>query len=238
MTDSEHTTAKLARALEAIPGVPPPMIENARTGYYHDYLSPLDAPELQLIKDLRELAARPGTPRNSRPLLRDLAKAVTAGEYDASPAESAEWARSPEGQETIAALTGAGQRSPDNDDAVIACVDLVGRSGATEFECGYLHENVPVAEAGWYATAVYRGAKIIAADKASPAEACDALAERLLSGAQCQHCHGLVALSDAGAFAYRSAVLATGERWDAEVAARAPQCRWTRTAGRWERGCE
>jgi hypothetical protein len=125
----------------------------------------------------------------------------------------------------------------DGADAVKACADLVGRTGAKSFECGYLHEDVPVAEAGWYATAVYRGAKIIAEDKASAAEACDALADRLLSGAQCQHCKGLVALSDDGAFAFRKAVLATGERWDAEDAARAPQCRWTRTGARWERGC-
>jgi hypothetical protein len=122
-------------------------------------------------------------------------------------------------------------------DAVKACADLVGRTGATGFECGYLHDDVPSTEAGWYATAVYRGAKLTAEDKASPAEACDALAARLLTGAQCQHCKGLVALADAGAFAYNSATLATGERWDAEDAARAPQCRWTRAGGRWERGC-
>jgi hypothetical protein len=122
-------------------------------------------------------------------------------------------------------------------DAVKACADLVSRTGAKSFECGYLHDDVPSAEAGWYATAVYKGAKLTEQDKASPAEACDALAARLLTGAQCQHCKGLVALSDAGAFAYSSATLATGERWDAEDAARSPQCRWTRTGGRWERGC-
>jgi hypothetical protein len=244
MTDSEHTTAKLARALEAIPGIPPDMIERARTGFYHDYLSPLAAPEIQLLADLRELAARPGTPRNSRPLLRVLAKAVIDGQYDASKEEADEWARSQEGQETIAEFTGAQvvivrdmTGSHPDGDAVKACADLVGRTGAKEFECGYVHEDVPADQAGWFATAVYKGAKITEQDKASPAEACDALAERLLSGAQCQHCHGLVALTDEGAFAYRSAVLATGQRWDAADAARAPQCRWTRAGGRWERGC-
>lgn len=126
--------------------------------------------------------------------------------------------------------------APDGD-AVMACADLVSRTGATGFECGYVHDNVPAEQAGWYATAVYRGAKITAEDKASPAEACDALAERLLTGAQCQHCKGLVALSDEGAFAYHSGVLATGQRWDAEDAAKTRQCRWTRSGGRWERGC-
>jgi hypothetical protein len=242
MTEREHTTAKLARALEAIPGVPEEMIERARTGHYHDYLSPLDFPEIQLVADLRELAARPGTPRNSRPLLRDLAKAVINGDHDASKEESDEWARSAEGRETMAALlpprvTAAGPPGVAEEDAVKACADLVGRTGATSFECGYVHEGVPVAEAGWYATAVYKGAKITAEDKSSPAEACDALADRLLTGAQCQHCEGLVALTDEGAFAYSRAVLATGQRWDADDAAKAPQCRWTRTGARWERGC-
>jgi hypothetical protein len=223
MTASERTTAKLARALEAIPGVPEEMIERARTGHYHDYLSPLDFPEMQLVADLKELAARPGTPRNSRPMLRDLAKAVINGDHDASREESAEWAQTAEGQGT---------------DAVKACADLVGRTGAKQFECGYLHEDVPASEAGWYATAVYKGAKLTAEDKASPAEACDALAERLLTGGQCQHCKGLVSLADEGAFAYRKGVLATGQRWDAEDAAKAGLCRWTRTGGRWERGCK
>jgi hypothetical protein len=240
MTASERTTAKLARALEAIPGVPEEMIERARTGHYHDYLSPLDFPEMQLVADLKELAARPGTPRNSRPMLRDLAKAVINGQYDASKAEADEWGRSAEGRETMAAFTGRhppASGTPD-EDAVKACADLVGRTGAKSFECGYLHEDVPASEAGWYATAVYKGAKLTAEDKASPAEACDALAERLLTGGQCQHCKGLVSLADEGAFAYRKGVLATGQRWDAGDAAKAGLCRWTRTGGRWERGCK
>jgi hypothetical protein len=124
MTDSEHTTAKLARALSAIPGVPAAMIERATAGHYHDYLSPLDFPEIQLVADLRELAALPATPRNSRPLLRALAKAVIDGQYDATKEESDEWMRSPEGQATMASLAGgddddgiwiASTRDPDNE---------------------------------------------------------------------------------------------------------------------------
>lgn len=104
MTETEHTTVKLAKALGEIPGVPEDFIQRATGGYYHDYLSPLDFPEIQLVADLRELASRPATPRNSRPLLRDMARRVIAGEFDASKAESDEWARSPEGQETFRQL--------------------------------------------------------------------------------------------------------------------------------------
>jgi hypothetical protein len=98
---SEHTTVKLARALSAIPGVPREVIHRAVDGYYHDYLSPLAMPELQLVSDLRDLASAPATPRDSRPRLRNLAQAVINGEYDATKEESDEWARSPEGQETF-----------------------------------------------------------------------------------------------------------------------------------------
>jgi hypothetical protein len=104
VSEREHTTVKLARALKAIPGVPPEMIKRATDGYYHDYLSPLATPDVQLVTDLRELADRPATPRNSRPLLRALAKAVTDGQYDASKEESEQWMRSPEAQETMAAV--------------------------------------------------------------------------------------------------------------------------------------
>lgn len=244
--ETEHTTVKLARALGEIPGVPEAMIERARSGYYHDFMSPLAMPEFQLVADLRELASRPATPRASRPLLRDMAKRVIDGEFDATKAESDEWMRSSEGQEAMAALTGlappprvasGGPPGVAGEEAVKACADLVGRTGAKSFECGYLREGVPVAEAGWYATAMFKGMKVITEDKASPAEACDALAVKLLSGAQCQHCKGLVSLTVGGAFAFRKATLVTGERWDAEDAAKAPQCRWTRTGARWERGC-
>lgn len=117
-----------------------------------------------------------------------------------------------------------------------ACADLVGRTGAKSFECGYLHENVPAVEACWYATAVFRGTKISAEDKASPGEACDALAARLLSGAQCQHCRKLVTLNPAGAVA-RDVTLLDGRTWTAAEQAKAGLCHWRRRGARWERGC-
>jgi hypothetical protein len=102
------TSVRLADALAAIPGVPGDMIRRAREGHYHDYLSPLAMPEVQLLADLGELASRPATPRNSRPLLRAVADAVRRGEYEASREESDAWAASPEGQETFRMLLGPG----------------------------------------------------------------------------------------------------------------------------------
>ena len=100
-----------------------------------------------------------------------------------------------------------------NDDVVIACADLVGRAGASGFEIGYVHDDVPVEEAGWYAHATYRGARIIADDHRSPTGAALALAERLLAGATCR-CRRPVTLSDA-----------------------AEGCRWRLVGQRWEPGC-
>ena len=101
---SEHTTVKLAQALSVIPGVPQDMINRAQAGVYHDFLSPLDYPEVQLLSDLQALAETPATPRDSRRLLRDMARRVMAGEFDASAEEARVWAESPEGRETFRQL--------------------------------------------------------------------------------------------------------------------------------------
>lgn len=101
-----------------------------------------------------------------------------------------------------------------NDDMVDACAHLVGRSGATKFEIGYLHEGVPVEEAGWYATAFYKGVRISCDDQTSPTLAALGLAERLLRGATCR-CGRLVSLSDG-----------------------VDGCRWRLNGPRWEPGCD
>lgn len=100
-------------------------------------------------------------------------------------------------------------------DAIVACADLGHRSGATSFEIGYLHDDVPIDKAGWYATVIFQGAKLIAADAKGPTEAADALARRLLADATCTHCKMPIVLGD----------YARG-------------CRWRRMGDRWKRGCE
>lgn len=97
-------------------------------------------------------------------------------------------------------------------DMVIACADLVGRCGASGFDFGYLHDDVPIAEAGWYAYATFQGARITVEDQPSPGAAAYGLAVRLLSGAQCR-CRKPVTLAD-------------GEG-----------CRWRLAGAKWEPGC-
>lgn len=91
--DEIHTTEILARALEALNDpVIEPIISKARAGYYHDFLSPLDDPPAKLIEHLRSAGHDA------------FAQRVIDGEFDASAAESRQWAASAEGKATFAAL--------------------------------------------------------------------------------------------------------------------------------------
>jgi hypothetical protein len=120
--------------------------------------------------------------------------------------------------------------------AVVACADLVGRTGARSFEIGYLHDNVPVDEANWWASAIYRGARIQVDGHIHPAAAATALAVKILTGAKCR-CGKLVALSDDGAIAFSKITMADGSRWSAEQAAAAGQCRWRLIGQQWKPSC-
>lgn len=124
-----------------------------------------------------------------------------------------------------------------DEDALTAAADLVGRSGAQAFELGYLHDDVPHEDASWWASATFRGTKLIEEGHRGPAEASEALARRILTGAKCTHCGGLVALSDQGAVAFNGR-MADGTTWTVEQARAAGQCRWRRMGATWVRGCE
>jgi hypothetical protein len=99
-------------------------------------------------------------------------------------------------------------------DAIVACADLVGRAGASGFEIGYTRDDVPTEEAGWYAHASYKGARIMVDERRSPSEAALALAERLLRGAACR-CGEPVSMADDQ-----------------------PGCRWRLVGNRWKPGCD
>lgn len=111
-------------------------------------------------------------------------------------------------------------------DAIVAATDLALRCGSSSFEIGYLNEDP--ADPKWWVKVHWKtdrkiGGKvrvpaattIIVENCASPDEAADAMARRLLSGgAECTYCHLTVTMND-----------------------REPGCRWSRTGAKWERGC-
>jgi hypothetical protein len=73
----------------------PQMAAKAAEGYYHDYLSPLAMPCVQLAADL----AAAGTPEALALRRRHL-----NGEFDATKEESDDWAQSPEGRAAFGQL--------------------------------------------------------------------------------------------------------------------------------------
>lgn len=95
---ADHSAMKLAAALR-LAGLDD-MADRAATGWYHDYLSPLDFPDLTLLEELTA-AADFGNVAAIALRARHL-----QGDFDATKAESDAWARSPEGRAADAALFG------------------------------------------------------------------------------------------------------------------------------------
>jgi hypothetical protein len=96
---TEHTKDKLAAALREA-GLDA-MADMAATGYYHDFLSPLDLPEMQLVGDLARAAI--GHPAQADAILA-VRERVKNGDFDASAEESEEWAASADGQDALRRL--------------------------------------------------------------------------------------------------------------------------------------
>ena len=97
-----HTKDKLAAALREV-GLNE-MADKAATGWYHDFLSPLDFPELTLIHDLKVASDAVKFDVQKMEAILELRDDVKNGEYDASLEESEEWANSPEGKEAVRSL--------------------------------------------------------------------------------------------------------------------------------------
>lgn len=88
-----HTKDMLADELRRA-GLPE-MADLAAEGYYHDYLSPLDAPCLQLTMDLAAAGTTEAMALRSRAI---------QGDFEASDEESEAWADSRDGQDTMRLL--------------------------------------------------------------------------------------------------------------------------------------
>jgi len=102
---------------------------------------------------------------------------------------------------------------------ITACADLVGRTGATGFEIGYLRDaddpTYILRGPGWYASALYQGSRVFTEDHYLPDVAADRLAVLLLDGGECLHCGRTVRLTPPLTSA----------------------CRWWRAGDRWHPGC-
>ena len=104
---------------------------------------------------------------------------------------------------------------------LIEAVEFVGRCGATDVEFGYLDDDVPSAQARWWAKATFRGAVMFVEDQPGPIVALRNLANRLATGASCARCGRRIAWGGGNRRARRAG----------------NTCGWHRVDGRWERGC-
>lgn len=102
-----------------------------------------------------------------------------------------------------------------DEDAMIASIDLVHRTGATSCEFGHNGDDDDP-NATWWAQAMYRGARVIVDDHRDPIAALEALARRLLHKARCVGCNRTITL---------------------EGMASKKACRWTRNGREWVPGC-
>lgn len=91
-----HSKDRLAAELRKI-GLEE-MAVKAESGYYHDYLSPLNMPELQLSMDLVEATMTGNKNAN------ELRMRHHNGEFDATKEESDAFMETPEGQELLKRL--------------------------------------------------------------------------------------------------------------------------------------
>jgi hypothetical protein len=70
-------------------------------------------------------------------------------------------------------------------DAVFAAVEVCRRSGATDFEVGYLDDTVDARDARWWARANYGGDRLLVEEQPGADIAATGLARRVLDGGRC-----------------------------------------------------
>lgn len=80
------------------------MADKAADGYYHDFLSPLATPSLQLADDLTTFANAPSLSEPRRMAVRALLERHMNGEFDSSHEESEAWESSDEAAEIFKRL--------------------------------------------------------------------------------------------------------------------------------------
>ena len=84
--------------------------------------------------------------------------------------------------------------SPEDLVLIVGTLNAIGRTGARQVEFGHLDDTEHVADARWWATAQYRGAKVSCDGQDSPAAAVLGLYGMLVAGGTCTTCGRTVAL--------------------------------------------
>lgn len=119
-----------------------------------------------------------------------------------------------------------------DEEALVAAVDLVGRTGATDVTFGWLNDPGEHAYERrgpqCYAHAQYRGARVTVEDFPDLVAVVEALADRLMRGAKCAWCGNAIVLPGVPDDV-------VGVRFN--DGSKLGVCRWERTGARWDRTC-
>ena len=128
--------------------------------------------------------------------------------------------------------------TPDLDqERLNAALELIGRCAANELELGWTDDAGP-RPGEWYATASYKGARIIVEDQHGPEDAAEALALKLLAGGQCVHCGRVAtAIRDGEVFTVAGHPVLDPSRLGQSVDA-GLICARRRVGEHWQRGCD
>lgn len=268
-TDRDRPTReRLAEALEKA-GAPDDMVARARAGAYDEYSGTAVFPIVDLVNDaaaagLKDIVARATNgdfdatqieaddywqSTEGKATMEDLARELNITLGDLVKAADAD--RSPTGSDGKPRLeqvwnppAGPWQKQLDADE-VHAAVNMGGRCGATGFSIGPAFHTDEVACSSWTAKFVFKrvGTETQVWSHPTPAAAADALVRKVMRGAQCRECGGLVRLpGDRGAWfpgkPGQPATFHDGHTLTLEEAKSLQQCRWRRVGRRWYAGCE
>lgn len=125
----------------------------------------------------------------------------------------------------------------DEQAEITALADLAAKTGARDLQIGYVRDDVPCQDAGWFAYTSYQGGRIMIDEQAGPVQAARGLAVRLLSGARCTGCGKLVKPDGVPAVAYIRPVMVDGSDFPHEKAMADGTCRYFRQGPAWLSAC-
>lgn len=130
---------------------------------------------------------------------------------------------------------------PLDEDRLVAAVEVIGRGAANGLELGWTNDDDDPLPGYWYATASWRGVKVIVEQQFGPAEAAEELALKVIAGGQCVHCGRMVTariVDDAVSLVYS---VPGHPRLDPAALAEfgtGDLCLWRRAGRHWLRGCD
>jgi hypothetical protein len=129
-----------------------------------------------------------------------------------------------------------------DEDRMLAAVEVIGRAGATNFEVGYLDDEVPSEMARWWASAKWRGTKVLVEDETGPDVAAEALAFKVIVPGQCVHCGRTITVrridDDGTPLIYTISGHPLLDEDAIEETGLDALCVWNRRGRHWLRGCD